>query len=80
MNFCAKNIAFKEWDEECTETGKELFGILDANQDEILNQKDVERFVENSEKISVQIDNKVQGKNEMIIKKIKYLIRFLRFS
>ena len=60
--------------------GQELFGILDANQDEILNQKDIERFVENSEKISVQIDNKVQGKNEMIIKKIKYLIRFLRFS
>ena len=60
--------------------GQELFGILDTNQDEILNQKDVERFVENSEKISVQIDNKVQGKIEMIIKKIKYLIRFLRFS
>ena len=60
--------------------GQELFGILDANHDEILNQKDIERFVENSEKISVQIDNKVQGKNEMIIKKIKYLIRFLRFS
>ena len=36
--------------------GQELFGILDANQDEILNQKDIERFVENSEKISVQID------------------------
>ena len=60
--------------------GQELFGILDTNQDEILNQKDIERFVENSEKISVQIDNKVQGKIEMIIKKIKYLIRFLRFS
>ena len=60
--------------------GQELFGILDTNQDEILNQKDIERFVENSEKISVQIDNKVQGKNEMIIKNIKYLIRFLRFS
>ena len=80
MNFRAKNIAFKEWDDDCTEMGQELFGILDTNQDEILNQKDIERFVENSEKISVQIDNKVQGKNEMIIKKIKYLIRFLRFS
>ena len=80
MNFRAKNIAFKEWDDDCTEMGQELFGILDTNQDEILNQKDIERFVENSEKISVQIDNKVQGKIEMIIKKIKYLIRFLRFS
>ena len=60
--------------------GQELFGILDTNQDEILNQKDIERFVENSEKISFQIDNKVQGKNEMIIKKSNILILFLRFS
>ena len=42
--------------------GQEMFKILDTNQDEILNQNDVEKFVENAEKISVQIDNKVKGK------------------
>ena len=50
--------------------GQEMFKILDTNQDEILNQNDVEKFVENAEKISVQIDNKVKGKNSYKSSKI----------
>ena len=65
LNFRALNIFFLEWDEECTEMGQEMFKILDTNQDEILNQNDVEKFVENAEKISVQIDNKVKGKKQL---------------
>ena len=40
---------------------QELFEILDANQDRILNANDRENFVENAEKNRVLIDNKVSG-------------------
>lgn len=41
--------------------GQELFEILDANQDKILNSNDREYFVANAEKNRVLIDNKVSG-------------------
>ena len=59
--------------------GQEIFKILDTNQDEILNQNDVEKFVENAEKISVQIDNKVKGKNSLKIIKNSHTVRNLHF-
>ena len=59
--------------------GQEMFKILDTNQDEILNQNDVEKFVENAEKISVQIDNKVKGKNSLKIIKNSHTVRNLHF-
>ena len=65
LNFVS---SMPEWDNECQDVAKELFTLLDTNEDGVLNQDDLEFYVKPEEKIprlSQTIANKNKEFNEI---------------
>ena len=52
-----------EWDDECQNVAKELFALLDTNEDRVLNQQDLEFYVKPEEKIP-RLGQMIANKNK----------------
>ena len=57
------NPTLPEWDQECTDIAEEIFGVLDSNNDGILNKDDLKQYM--TKKNSKMIANKVKDLDEV---------------